>query len=41
MNRKSIRDRIVANFQKINAQVKAPQGDAKTQSARTVTLFAG
>ena len=41
MNRTNLRNRIVANVRKINAQVKAPQGEVKSQSPRTVTLFAG
>lgn len=41
MNRQNLSSRIIANVRKINTQVKAPQGDVKSQSPRTVTLFAG
>lgn len=40
MNRENLKNRIVANVRSLNAQVKAPQTDAK-KAPRTVTLFAG
>ena len=39
MTRQSLRDRIVANVRKINAQVKTPQADTKVSAPRIFALL--